>query len=432
VIERLLHAVAGRVAAADAVTKTDATVTVSLDDEGRVTVTESRSEVSHLRITRDGRVAAASGTDLVPHVLAERALTDLPEGEQITLHFPAPAPLPGVMTRSPQAAVAGPEALLSMLRPFAGRLARTSRRVEVWAERSSGLVRVGNTRGVLAEYEASTVGVGAVIESIGTGAAPPCRLHVAGATMPSLVEIEGLVAEADRRLDPPPVESHGVPARMPVCFAPRALAVLLLPLRAALLGREALLGGSPIRGRNRGEPLFDARFSLVDDALVPARPGSRPIDDDGVVSRRVDLVREGRLAAMAADLRIGALAGVPSTGNGWRPPFGPPRVGFTNLLVRAGEADRSALLAPLSPGLLVEDLDWGPGPNPLTGAILARAPWAYLVEQGEVRGRVEGVSLTGNVFDLLTRVVAVGSDATWVGSWCAPSMVFEGVGVVGR
>jgi predicted Zn-dependent protease len=75
---------------------------------------------------------------------------------------------------------------------------------------------------------------------------------------------------------------------------------------------------------------------------------------------------------------------------------------------------------------------WGAGPNPLPGAIAARAPWAYLVEQGEVRGRVEGVCLTGNDFDLLTRVVAIGSDATWVGSWCAPSMVFEGVGVVQR
>jgi PmbA protein len=431
VIERLLHAVAGRVAAADAVTKTDATVTVSLDDEGRVTVTESRSEVSHLRLVRDGRVASASGTDLAPHLLAERALADLPEGEPIALHFPAPSPLPGVMTRSPHAAAARADALLSMLRPFAGRLARTNRRVEVWAERSSGLIRVGNTRGVLAEYEASTVGVGAVIESIGAGAAPPCRLHVAGATMPSMVEIEGLVAETDRRLDPLPLQSHRLPARLPVCFAPRALAVLLLPLRAALLGREALLGRSPLRGR-RGERLFDARFSLVDDALIPARPGSRPIDDDGVVSRRVDLVREGRLEAVAADLRIGALAGVPSTGNGWRPACGPPRVGFTNLLVRAGEADRSALLASLSPGLLVEDLEWGAGPNPLSGAIAARAPWAYLVEQGEVRGRVEGLSLTGNVFDLLTRVVAIGSDATWVGSWCAPSMVFEGVGVVVR
>lgn len=430
-IERLLHAVAGRVAAADAVAKADDTLTVSLDDEGRVTVTASRSEVSHLRIAGDGKVAVASSTDPSPLALAEQALADLPEGEDLTLHFPAPAPLPGVMTRSPQAAAAGPETLLSMLRPLAGRLARTNRRVEVWAERSLGLVRVGNTRGVLAEYEVSTIGIGTMIESIGAGAAPPCRLHVAGATMPSMVEVETLVTEADRRLAPPPVESGALSGRMPVCFAPRALAILLLPLRAALLGHEALLGRSPLRGR-RGEPLFDRRFSLVDDALVPARPGSRPIDDDGVPSRRVDLVVEGRLAAMAADLRIGALAGVPSTGNAWRQAFGPPRVGFTNLLVRAGDGDRAALLAPLAPGLLVEDLEWGPGPNPLPGAFMARAPWAYLVEQGEVRGRVESVSLTGNAFDLLGRVVAIGSDATWVGSWCAPSMVFDGVGVVVR
>jgi hypothetical protein len=65
VIERLLHAVAGRVTAADAVTKTDATVTVSLDDEGRVTVTESRSRrqfssASCSRRSSSGRFSSTS------------------------------------------------------------------------------------------------------------------------------------------------------------------------------------------------------------------------------------------------------------------------------------------------------------------------------------------------------------------------------------
>lgn len=427
-IERLLESVRRRVDAADAVTKADDTLTVTLDDEGRVSASARQGEVGHLRVRRRDRVASTYSTGVAVEELAERALAELPDGEEVPLYLPAPSPLPGVMTCSPQAATAGTNALLTLLRPLSGRLKRTDRRVEVWAERSAGSVRVANTRGVLAEYETAMVGVGAVVESIGAGAPPPCRVHLAAGTMPSFSDVGALVEEVDRRLAPPPIDPGSLPTRMTVCMAPRALATLLLPLRAALLGHEALLGRSPVRGR-LGERLYDERFSLTDDALLPARPGSRPLDDDGVPSRRVTLVEGGKPVAAAADLRVGALANVPSTGHGWRRPFTPPRAGFTNLLVHAGETSRAALLGLLAPGLLVEDLEWGAGPNPLPGALIARAPWVYLVEQGEVRGRLESVTLAGNVYELLGRIVAIGSDATWIGSFCGPSVVFEGIGV---
>jgi PmbA protein len=97
--------------------------------------------------------------------------------------------------------------------------------------------------------------------------------------------------------------------------------------------------------------------------------------------------------------------------------------------VEPGSANREALLAGMGSGLLIADLDWGAGPNPLVGTIALRAPWASLVEGGEVSGRLEGVVLTGNVFEVLQRIVAVGSDATWIGAQCLPSMVVEGIGV---
>jgi PmbA protein len=301
--------------------------------------------------------------------------------------------------------------------------------VEVWTERSYGSVLVANTRGVLAGYDVTLAGVGAVVESIGAGWAPPCRVHLSGAALPTLFDIEGLVAEVDRRLDPPLLAlSWTLPASPLVCLAPRALATFLRPLRAALLGHEAMLGRSPLRAR-RGEQVFDEKMSLTDDPLVPGRPGSRPIDDEGVPSRRLRLVEQGRLLSFATDLSVGVRANTPSTGHGWRLPSAAPRVGFTNLLVEPGTASRSAMLSGMGSGVLIEDLDWGAGPNPLVGTIALRAPWAYLVEAGEVRGRLEGVVLIGNVFEALQRIAAVGSDRTWIGSQHLPSMVVEGMGV---
>lgn len=428
-IGRVLDVLAGRVTAADVVMKTDDTLTLSISPDGESRVAGGRSRASHLRVLHDGRTGCAVTRDDDVAELAGHAMMAAASGEELELFLPAPSPLAEVSTAAPQAAAAETAVLDALARALLERLVRDNRRVEVWAERSHGSVRVANTRGVLAGYDVTLAGAGAVVEYIGAGWAPPCRVHVSGAGLPTLLDLEALVGEVDRRLDPPLLElSRTLPASPPVCLAPRALATFLRPVRAALLGHEARLGRSPLRGR-LGEQVFDEKLSLTDDPLRPGRPGSRPIDDEGVASRRLPLVERGTLLAFLTDLSVGARANAPSTGHGWRLPSAAPRVGFTNLLVEPGAMSRDALLAAMGSGLLIEDLSWGAGPNPLVGTIALRAPWAYLVESGEVRGRLEGVVLTGNVFEALKRVAAVGSDATWIGAQCLPSMVVEGLGV---
>ena len=76
-------------------------------------------------------------------------------------------------------------------------------------------------------------------------------------------------------------------------------------------------------------------------------------------------------------------------------------------------------------GLLIADLEWGTGPNTLSGALTLSAPWSYLVAGGRVVGRLEGVVLSGNVFDALGGEVRVGNDAVWIGAQSLPSMVMR-------
>ena len=433
-IGRILEATAGRVSAADAAVKSDDTLTLEISAGGESRLAGSHTRTTYLRAILEGRIGGSSTSDDDAAGLAARAMAAAAAGERLELFFPAPAPLPGVLTRFPAAAAAGAEALDALARTLREELARDRRRVEVWAERSEGRVEVANTRGVLAGYDVSLCGIGAVVEQLGPGAGPPCRGHLSGSALPDLPEIEALVAEIERRLAPPVVDWAGPrPAALPVCFAPRALATFLRPLRAALLGREAWLGRSPLRGK-LGERLFSEGLSITDDPLAPGRPGSRPIDDEGVPSRRVTLIERGRLIGFLSDLEVGVRANVPSTGHGWRLPGQPPRAGYTNFLVAPGTESPAALLSAMETGLLVEDLDWGAGPSPLGsgGAVGFRAPWAYLVEGGEVRGRLPGVVLSGNVIQALGRIRGIGSDATWLGSQCLPSLAVDGMGAAVR
>lgn len=428
-IARLLDALSGRVGAADAVMKVDDTLTLAISADGETRIGRSRSRISHLRVVREGRAGYAFSTGNDAGELVGHALTASASGGEIELFLPAPAPLPDVATRAPQAASAEVPALEALARALLHRLRQTGRRIEVWAERAVGLVQVGSTRGVQAGYETTLAGIGAVVESIGAGSAPPCRVHTAATDLPSLPDVEALVSEVNRRLAPRILEpARPLPATMATCLSPRAAATFLRPLRAALTGREALLGSSPLRGK-LGERVFDERLSIVDDPLAPWRPGSRPIDDDGVISRRLPLIERGRLVGFLVDLEVGARANVPSTGHGWRLPAAAPRVGFTNLRVAPGIEGLATLLTMMGRGLLIEDLEWSGGPNPLSGSLSLRAPWCYLVEGGVVQGRLEGVTLTGNAFKALSQLAAVGNDATWIGACCLPSLLLEGLTV---
>jgi len=432
VIARVLDVLAPRVSGADLVVKTDDTLTVAISSDGDSRATSSRSRSSHLRVAREGRVGYASTEGDDAGELIGHALASASSGGEIELFLPAPAPLPEVASRTPQAAVADVAALDGLARGLLERLQRSDRRIEVWGERAAGSVQVANTRGVLAAYEVTLAGVGAVVESIGAGSAPPCRVHTAASALPGLPDIERLVSEVERRLLPPLLDAcPPLPATLPVCLAPRAVATFLRPLRAALAGYEAWLGSSPLRGR-LGERVFDEKFSLIDDPLAPGRPGSRPIDDDGVISRRLSLVERGRLLAFLADLEVGARAQVPSTGHSWRNPAAAPRVGFTNLCLSPGIEGRATLLTMMGRGLLIEDLAWNGGPNPLAGSFTCRAPWAYLVEGGVVQGRLDGVVLSGNVFAALAELGAIGNDSTWVGALCVPTLLVEGLGTAVR
>ena len=97
-----------------------------------------------------------------------------------------------------------------------------------------------------------------------------------------------------------------------------------------------------------------------------------------------------------------------------------------------GPENRPTLLTMMGKGILIEELEWCAGPNPISGNIALRAPWAYLVEGGTIKGRLEGVVLSGNVFDALRELGGVGNDASWIGASCLPSLLLTDMPVRGE
>ncbi|HXF96752.1 MAG TPA: TldD/PmbA family protein [Gemmatimonadales bacterium] len=443
-IETVLARLSRRAQAGDVLFRRVEQTGVSFE-AGRLKAAGASEETGvNLRVVRDGRIGVAGTTALAPEnldTLVARALASAELGEPLALDFPPPLPLPDVPTHAPGAEAAPLDRLVGIGRELVERLAREGCQVNVSVGRSVGETAVGNTAGAAAAYHFTGVSVGAEVTRIGGDDVLMVYDSWSGTDLPTAADLDALWSSVAARLDLALRVVEPPEGALPVVFTPAGLAAILLPLEQALSGKAVLQGISPL-ARRVGEAVFDRRFSLADDPLVPGRPDSRPVDDEGVPSRRVTLVEAGVVRGFVYDLETAARAGTRSTGHGHRGVFGKPGVGYTNLIVgeeaagqrEPGQAPRlgGGLLEGMDEGLVVDDLIGVGQGNVIGGAFSQPVGLAYRVQRGEITGRVKDAAVSGNVYELLRRIGGFGTDGRWQGSRWAPSLLLEGVSVARR
>lgn len=426
-IARLLEGVTGRADAADVLETSDDTLVLSLDDGIVVSAASLAEQGTIMRVVRDERVGTAATTGADTEALAAMALASAACGDPLPLLLPGPSPLPPVITFDAAAASLGTDALVDLGQRLAARVRRDGRRVLVHLERSAGSVRIGNTRGVDAGYDASFVSVELVVQRTTDGVT--VAKHSATVDVPDDAALDALAAGVERQLEWARSGAPVPPAPGPVLLMPAAVRGLLVPVLDALVVRGEPSPMSPfVEGLE--EPVLHPSITLRDDPWLELRPGSRAIDDDGVTTWPQLLVEEGAVLRCAVDLETGAAEARPSTGHGRRTTFGRPHAAFSNLLLAPGDLDLPALLAMMEDGLLVETLAGTEGLS-RSGALHQPVVLGYRVQGGAVRGRVEGAVLTGNAFDAFAAVAGIGREREWIGSAFLPPLLVEGLVVAG-
>ncbi len=430
-MQRLLEQASRRAEEADATVKSDETVTL-LVESGQLTRTAwSQERGTSLRVRSAGRIGVAGSTAADTAALIEAALSSAALGDEVDLLLPAPAPLPPVRTHSPAAEVASVADLAALGQGLLERLGREGLQVNVTVERSAGSVRVANTRGVEATYDVTAVTLAAEVTRVAGDGILTVGDHYAGADLPGEPAVSALAESIMRRVRW--AERSATPPRgeLPVLFTPAGTAALFLPIRQACLGKAVLRGVSPFGGR-LGEQAFDASLTVTDDPWIPGATGSRAIDDEGVATRRLALVRGGVISGFIYDLETAALAAVPATGHARRHTFGKPQASYSNLVVTPGRSTWEDLVGGITDGLVVDELIGVGQGNVIGGAFAHPVALAYRVVNGEITGRVKDAAVTGNAYELLSRIGGLGRDLERRGSLAVPPILLEGVSVAPR
>ncbi len=244
-----------------------------------------------------------------------------------------------------------------------------------------------------------------------------------GALQPEKVAAQILqrLAWAENKIAPP----NG---RVPILFTSKASDMLWETVQGALNGKRILEKASPWVERI-GKQVISTALTLYQDPQ--AGPYSCPFDDEGNPTKPLIFVENGILQHFYCDRITSRKLGTSSTGNGFRPDLGSyPTSGLFNFLVQPGLATLPELITYMDNGLIVDQMLGGSGG--ISGDFSINVDLGYRVQNGQVIGRVKDTMVTGNIYSALKQLVKLGSDADWNGSCYTPSLIVEGLSVIGK
>lgn len=214
-----------------------------------------------------------------------------------------------------------------------------------------------------------------------------------------------------------------------VVFDPDAARSILGLLAGCVNGGAIWRRGSYLVDRLETQVASDL-VTVVDDPLVPAGPGSRAWDGEGLLSRRNVVVEKGLLKTYLLDSYAGRKLGMPSTASAARGGSGGVGPSTTNFILRPGTTSPEEILRTTKKGLFVTDM-MGFGFNAVTGDF-SRGAAGFWIEDGEQVFPVAEVTISLNLDELLKRIDAVGSDLDLRSSVASPTLRVSAMTLAGR
>ncbi len=219
--------------------------------------------------------------------------------------------------------------------------------------------------------------------------------------------------------------------RVPALFD-RISAAEFLSYMAGSFSGEAVAKGKSYLGNKLGKRIFSPDLMIVDDPTVIGAADACSFDGEGMPSRRNVLVEDGVLKGFVYNTYWGMFSGNESTGNSLRSNYRDiPSLGVRHLCLEPGKNDLEETLKGLKRVFKITDIMGMHTADPITGEFSVGVN-GFLLERGDVLYPVREAAISGNIYDMLSKVLAVGQDCREFGSVSTPSFVVDTVDISGK
>jgi PmbA protein len=381
-----------------------------------------------LTLVKDGKQGFAYTRNLIDREgLVRDALAALTGGVEAAGDLPQPVKLPQLDTAAEQ--VGGNAQLAEECRRLTGYLSgRVKGQVNTGAGRGEGEVRLLTSSGVDARQRSTRYFAMAQVLFPGSYSSIG-RFCTAKAFMPFPdADLRFIVDTFNASMK----EAKGVPGRTRVLFLPDAVYTLVWRLARACNAMNVYEKVSPLIGRI-GEQVLNERLTLKDDSLDDSLPGARGFDDEGTPCRNLAIFERGVFRSFVSDRFYAHKTGTEPTGHGYRGDITErPGPAIEHLTIVPGDQSLAGLLKLMDRGVVVAGVMGAHSGNLLHGDYsIGLAPGLW-VENGEIVGVVKDSMVTGNVYEDLKNVLAVGDTAQDAPMGRFPALLLDNVSFSAR
>jgi PmbA protein len=207
---------------------------------------------------------------------------------------------------------------------------------------------------------------------------------------------------------------------VPVVLEPNIARDLLGDIFNAASGESIFRKASFLVGQ-LGEKIANERLTVIDDGTIRGKLGSRPFDGEGLPSRRTVVIGNGVLEGYLLNTYTARKLGLKSTANAGRGLTGSPGVEAGNLFIEPGPHSPEEIIKSVSKGFLITEL-LGFGVNIVTGDY-SRSASGIWIENGELTFPIQGVTIAGNLKEMLNSIEMIGNDLDFRGSVVSPTLL---------
>ena len=230
--------------------------------------------------------------------------------------------------------------------------------------------------------------------------------------------------------------------RYSIIFEPYSVGELLAFVIASNFNFKTFVEKKSCFSNNFEEKIAIDEFNLIDDPHIPEGIGTKSFDDEGIETKKNDLIENGIFKNTFSNLFDSYKEGEQSTGNASRigSPMGRssepiPIAAPHNLKVSSGNTSQEEMIKNTKHGLLIGRLWYTYAVNPIKGDFSCTARSGIrIIENGQIINSGRSVRIIHNLPSLLKNISEIGNNQKSVLQWASlpsitPSIKVENITV---
>lgn len=202
----------------------------------------------------------------------------------------------------------------------------------------------------------------------------------------------------------------------PVVIDRDEFATMLSMLESYFSAKDLYEGKSLLQGK-LGQKVGSEAFTLVDDPFEKLGTDVRPFDDEGAPSQKVSIFEKGIFKNFLTNFEYANKMNLPHTAHAARSPASQMDISASNLVVGKGTKSLAELLSSNDEVVHLTHFTGGlhAGFKQATGDFSMPAE-GFLYRKGQLVGPVDSFVVSGNIMELLGKVLDVGNEYNKGGS----------------